>query len=143
MPKRTRPHEEVLLESIQDPREAAYYLNAALEDSDEMFLEALGNVASAYKMSKVAERAGVARQAIYRMLNQGGNPTFASLMAILRALGLRFAIESDISEVPTNNVAPNSTDTVLERGQVRADRDRRSWRDATACPDRSTGPCNG
>lgn len=109
MPKRTRPHEEVLLESIQDPREAAYYLNAALEDSDEMFLEALGDVASAYSMSTVAARAGVARQAMYRMLAKEGNPTFASLMAILRALGLRFAIEGDIAEAP---VGPSTSATV-------------------------------
>ena len=45
MPKRTRSHHDALLEHLQDPRAAAHYLNAALEDSDEMLLVALRNVA--------------------------------------------------------------------------------------------------
>lgn len=101
MPKRLRDHDDVLFECLKDPREAADYLNAALEDSDEMFLEALRDIASSAKMASVAERAGVARQAMYRMLGKQGNPTFSSLMAILRALNLRFAIEGDIVATPT------------------------------------------
>jgi probable addiction module antidote protein len=98
MPKRTLPHEEFLAEYLQDPREAVLYLNAALEDSEESFLEAIGDVAATVAtMAEVADRAGVARQAAYRMLSRSGNPTCSNLMAILRALGLRFVIEADIA----------------------------------------------
>jgi probable addiction module antidote protein len=89
MPKRTRPYRESLLEDLQDPAEAAEYLNAALEDSDEMLLLALRDVAEARQMARVAEDAGVAREALYRMLNKSGNPTFRSLMGILAALGVK------------------------------------------------------
>ena len=76
------------------PREG--FFSSLLEDSDESFLEALGDVAAAMRMTTLAGRAGVARQAAYRMLSKTGNPTYHSLTAILRALGLRIAIEADI-----------------------------------------------
>jgi probable addiction module antidote protein len=91
MPKRTRPYRESLIEDLQDPAEAAEYLNAALEDSEEMLLVALRDVAEARQMARVAEDAGVAREALYRMLNKTGNPTFKSLMGILAALGVKIS----------------------------------------------------
>jgi probable addiction module antidote protein len=92
MPKRTRPYHDSLLEDLQEPAEAVAYLNAALADSDEMFLVALRDVAEAKQMAKVAEAAGVARESIYRMLTQKGNPTYGTLVGILAALGLRLSI---------------------------------------------------
>ena len=78
---------------LQNPEEAASYLNAALEDSDEMFLLALRDVAEAKQMARVAEAAGIARESIYRMLAGTGNPTYNNLLGILRAIGLKLAIE--------------------------------------------------
>jgi probable addiction module antidote protein len=104
VPKRTKPHHETVLEYLADPRSAAYYLNAALADSDEMFLVALRNVAEASTMSQVAAQAGVSRESIYRMLKEDGNPTYASLTGILRALGLRIAVEADIINRPPKGI---------------------------------------
>src|SRR5260221_231329 len=95
MPKRTRDYRETLLKDLQNPTEAASYVNAALEESDEMFLRALRDVAEAKQMARVAEAAGIARESIYRMLTDKGNPTYSSLVGILRALGLRVAIEPE------------------------------------------------
>jgi probable addiction module antidote protein len=89
MPKRTTDFREDLLVDLTDSAEAARYLNAALEDSDQMALVALRDVAEARQMARVAEEAGVAREALYRMLHESGNPTYVSLMGILGALGLR------------------------------------------------------
>jgi len=58
MPKRTRPYRDSLLGDLRNPKEAAEYLNAALEDSDEMSLVALRGVAQARQMSEAAEAAG-------------------------------------------------------------------------------------
>src|SRR5580700_11144121 len=89
MPKRTREYRDSLLADLQDQNEAAAYLNAALEDSQEMFLVALRDIAASVQMARVAENAGVAREAAYRMLSASGNPTFSNLRSILMALGLQ------------------------------------------------------
>jgi probable addiction module antidote protein len=104
MPKRTRPHQETVLKHLQDPRVAANYLNASLEDSDELFLSALKDVAKAHgaPLAEVAKKAGVKRESLHRMLNHAGNPTFESLTGVLRALGLRIAVKADIVESPSS-----------------------------------------
>jgi probable addiction module antidote protein len=92
MPKRTTDFREDLLADLTDPREAAHYLNAALMDSNEMLLVALRDVAEARQMSAVANEAGVAREALYRMLSRNGNPTYASLLGVLKSLSLGIQI---------------------------------------------------
>jgi probable addiction module antidote protein len=93
MPKRMRDYREGLLEELQDPLAAANYLDAAAAESEELFLIALRDIAEARGMSKVASDAGVAREAIYRMLSEAGNPTYANFMRILAAVGLRVRVE--------------------------------------------------
>jgi len=104
MPKRTRSYRESLIEALRDPTQAAEYLNAALDDSEEMALVALRDIAEARQMAWVAEEAGVAREALYRMLRERGNPTYHSLLSILNALGLRvvFAPVSPIDDGQTH-----------------------------------------
>jgi probable addiction module antidote protein len=94
MPKRTSDHHSWLLRQLTNPIVAANYLNAASSDSPDMFLVALRNVAEAHKMAKVAGEAGVAREALYRALSEEGNPRFDTLGAILKAVGLRIAVEA-------------------------------------------------
>ena len=118
MPKRTRLHHDTLLEDLQDPRASAHYLNAALEDSDEMLLIALRNVAEASTMSKVAKEAGISRESIYRMLCKSGNPTYGSFTAILRALGLRIAVEADIVGGPSAPPSAPSERKLFAKGAV-------------------------
>jgi probable addiction module antidote protein len=77
-----------------DPALAASYLNAAAEDEDpRVYLAALRTLAEAEGMAKVAKAAGVPRESLYRALSPGGNPRFSTLHAILRAAGLRLAVE--------------------------------------------------
>lgn len=97
MPKRVRDYEEDLIQKLKNPEFAMEYLNASLEDSedgaDERFLMALRHVAKAHGMSSIAEKSGMARQAMYRALSENGNPELSSLKAVLDALGLRLAVE--------------------------------------------------
>jgi DNA-binding phage protein len=51
MPKRTKDYRIGLLKELKDSQAAQHYLNAALEDSEEMFLRALRAVAEAHQMS--------------------------------------------------------------------------------------------
>jgi probable addiction module antidote protein len=90
----TKSYRDSLLENLQDPAEAAAYLDAALEDEDSrVFLLALRDVAEARGISRVAAEADLNRESLYRMLSEEGNPRLSSLEALLHAFGLRLAIE--------------------------------------------------
>jgi probable addiction module antidote protein len=90
----TKSYRDSLLGSLQDPAEAAAYLDAALEDEDSrVFLLALRDVAEARGIGRVATEADLSRESLYRMLSEEGNPRLSSLDALLRALGLRLAVE--------------------------------------------------
>jgi probable addiction module antidote protein len=92
MPKRATSYRAWLGNKLSDPKIAAKYLSAALDDSPEMFLKALRKVAEVRQITKVAEEAGISRESLYRMTCETGNPTYTSLGGILRALGLTFVI---------------------------------------------------
>jgi probable addiction module antidote protein len=91
----TVSHRDRLIEELRaDPELAAEYLNAAAEDDDpRVYLTALRTVAEAQGMAKVAKAAGVPRESLYRALSSGGNPRFSTLHAILKAAGLRMAVQ--------------------------------------------------
>jgi probable addiction module antidote protein len=91
---RTRRYEEVMDEDLEDPAEAAAYLNACLQDEDpEVFLLALQDVARARGgLAKLAEITDLNREHLYRMLSEKGNPEFRSLEALLDALGFRLSV---------------------------------------------------
>jgi probable addiction module antidote protein len=109
MPKRTRGFREQLLQDLRDPQEATLYLNAAVDDSDQMFLIALRDVAEARQMAKIAGDAGVAREALYRMLSESGNPTHSNLRGILKALGLKLKVEPIDTSPHQTRLRPEST----------------------------------
>jgi probable addiction module antidote protein len=117
MPKRTTDFREDLLADLADPQEAAQYLNAAFEDSEQMALVALRDVAEARQMIRVAEEAGVAREALYRMLHPTGNPTYSNLTGILNALGLKivFAPAGPANEPAEKPKSPTLASTRSKR----------------------------
>lgn len=91
----TVSHRERLIAELRADRElAADYLNAAAEDGDRrVYLTALRTVAEARGMAKVAKAAGVPRESLYRALSPSGNPRLSTLHAILKAAGLKLAVE--------------------------------------------------
>ena len=91
----SKPYEDFLDEDLKDPKEAAAYLTAALEDGNlEVFLLALNDVAKIYGgIGKLAAKARLDRKNLYRMLSDKGNPELSSLESILNALGFRLAVE--------------------------------------------------
>ena len=89
------PYEDWLVESLKDPKEAAAYLEAAIEDGDQAVLMlALRQVAQARGgVAAIARKAKLTREATYRMLSKTGNPELRSLTAVLAATGLRLAVK--------------------------------------------------
>lgn len=79
---------------LETDEDIAAYLDAALEDGDPALIVAvLGDVARARGMTQLAREAGVGRESLYKALSSTGNPEFATVMKVLRALGLRLHVQ--------------------------------------------------
>lgn len=62
------------------------YLNAAFEDGDvSVIAAALGDIARAEGMSKVAKKTGLGRESLYKTLSSDGNPALSTVIKVLRA----------------------------------------------------------
>jgi probable addiction module antidote protein len=85
--------ENVLKEHLADPEQAAAYLTACCEESPDVFLQGLRDVIEAQGgMTRAARLAGLNRESLYRQLSSRGNPSLASLNAVLTALRLKLLI---------------------------------------------------
>ena len=89
------PYDSWLIGQLEDPSEAAAYLEAAIEDGNAAVLMlALRQVAQAQGgVARIARKAKLTREATYRMLSKSGNPELRSLRALLKATGLRLAVK--------------------------------------------------
>ena len=66
----------------------AEYLNEALkEGKDSEIITAIGNVAKAIGMTKIAEETGLSRPSLYKALSEGAKPQFSTIMKVLKAVG--------------------------------------------------------
>ncbi len=66
----------------------AEYLNEVLEHGNESDLIcAIGNVAKAIGMTKIAEKSGLSRPSLYKALSDGAKPQFSTIMKVLKAVG--------------------------------------------------------
>lgn len=83
-------------EHLRTPEEMAAYLDAWLADAPDDasgIARALGDVARAKGMSLVAKEAGVSRESLYRALSADGNPSFATVLKVAKALGVRLHVQ--------------------------------------------------
>lgn len=81
-----------IAEHLRTPEEMAAYLDAWFEDApDDVsgIARALGDIARAKGMAQVARDAGLSRESLYRALSENGNPSFATVLKVARALGMR------------------------------------------------------
>ncbi len=87
---RTVPYD--VAEQLRTPEEMAAYLDAWFEEAPDDasgIARALGDIARAKGMSQVAKDAGLSRESLYRALSADGNPSFATVLKVARALGVR------------------------------------------------------
>lgn len=71
----------------------AAYLEAALQECDpQLVAAALGDIARAKGMSKVARDAGLGRESLYKSLSSSGNPELATVLKVISALGLELHV---------------------------------------------------
>ena len=80
------------LRSVEDAR---LYLEACAEEDPgdgSLIRAALNDIARAGNMSGLARETGMSREGLYKALSEDGNPSFATVMRIARALGMRLRI---------------------------------------------------
>lgn len=79
-------------EQLRTPEEMAAYLDAWFEEAPDDaagIARALGDIARARGMTQVARDAGLSRESLYKALSETGNPSFATILKVARALGVR------------------------------------------------------
>ena len=82
-------------EYLNCAEEIGAYLEEVFESNDPPFItHALGVVARAKGMSDLAKKTGLTRESLYKALSAEGNPEFATVLKVLAALGLRFAVRA-------------------------------------------------
>ena len=88
MPLETFPYDSAAL--LDSDEAVAAYMEAAFETGDAAFIaHAFGVAARAKGMTQIAKDAGLSRESLYRALGDNGNPEFATVLKVAKALGLR------------------------------------------------------
>ena len=91
-PEKTKTLPYDVSEQLRTPQEMAAYLDAWLDEAPDDaagIARALGDIARAKGMTLVAKEAGLSRESLYRALSADGNPSFATVLKVARALGVR------------------------------------------------------
>lgn len=66
----------------------AEYLNAVLEEgNDSDIVIAIGHIAKAIGMTRIAEATGMSRPSLYKAFSDGAKPQFSTIMKVLKAIG--------------------------------------------------------
>ena len=82
-------------EHLKTDEDMAAYLGACLEEAgdDAAFIaKALGNIARAKGMTQLSKDTGLGRESLYKALSGEGNPSFATILKVTHALGLKFQV---------------------------------------------------
>jgi probable addiction module antidote protein len=89
-----------IADHLDSDERIALFLEAVFEEGDPAVIAAaIGDVARARGMSQVAKDAGLSRENLYRALGEGGNPEFATILKVIRAIGY------DLTVVPHDAAA--------------------------------------
>lgn len=84
-------------EYLKTEEDMALYLEACLEEAgdDAAFIaKALGNIARAKGMTQLARETGLGRESLYKALSGDGNPSFATILKVISALGIKLHASS-------------------------------------------------
>jgi probable addiction module antidote protein len=83
-------------EHLKTDEDMAAYLEACFQEAgdDAAFIaKALGNIAKAKGMTQLSKDTGLGRESLYKALSGQGNPSFATILKVTHALGLKFHVQ--------------------------------------------------
>ena len=86
-------------EHLKTEEDIQLYLEACIEEADgdpALIVHALGVIARAKSMSQLAKETGLSREGLYKALSPGGNPTFATVAKVVKALGLKLTVQPTV-----------------------------------------------
>ncbi|MCI7718764.1 addiction module antidote protein [[Pasteurella] aerogenes] len=87
-----------MAEHLRNEEEIQLYLNEVLKEDDvDLILSALGDIAKARNMSQLARDVGVSREGLYKAFSGKGNPTFSTVLKVMKALNLKLEVKMDNS----------------------------------------------
>jgi len=93
--KKTLTTKYDVAEYLHTPEEIAAYLEASLEEGDAAFVaKALGDIARAKGMTKVAKAAGLSRESLYKALSGERSPGLDTILKVIKALGIKLHAEA-------------------------------------------------
>lgn len=82
---------------LKTEEDIALYFELCLQEDlgdGSLIRRALGSIARARGMSQLARDTGLAREGLYKALSPEGNPEFATVMKVIKALGLKLGVSS-------------------------------------------------
>lgn len=85
------------VDDLKSEEDVALYFQACVEEDPgdgSLVRAALGDIARARGMSQLARDTGLAREGLYKALSPDGNPEFATVMKVIKALGLKLGVHS-------------------------------------------------
>ena len=77
---------------LKTEKDIAAYLEAVIEEAGDdaaLITEAIGNVARAHGMIRLAKDTGLTREGLYKALSATGNPSLSTVLKVMKALGLK------------------------------------------------------
>lgn len=75
---------------LKTKEDMAAYVACALDEGDPALIAAaLGDIARAQGMTKIAKRTGLGRESLYKTLSREGNPEFATVLKVFNSVGLK------------------------------------------------------
>lgn len=83
-------------EHLKTDGDIALYLEACFDEAGEdaaFITKALGTIARAKGMTQLAKETGLGRESLYRALSGEGNPSFATILKVISALGIKLHAE--------------------------------------------------
>lgn len=82
-------------DDLRAKEDVRLYLEACAEEDPgdgSLIRAALNDIARTQNMSQLAREVGMTREGLYKALGENGNPTFATVMKVTRALGMQVRI---------------------------------------------------
>lgn len=84
-------------EHLKTEEDIQLYLEACLEESGDdpnAIIHAFSVIARAKNMTQLAKDSGLTREGLYKALSPDGNPSFATVTKVARALGYKLSVQS-------------------------------------------------